>query len=473
MDLQKNFKPQQIGIELVKGCNFSCQMCPVPLYREESVWEFISLELLDKLVTEIEAHDSIKTIWLVHFGEPLAHPKLRECFEILNRVHLKFKRKVILHTNASLLKGEKVAALLDTSVVTDLTFSFDGFGDKASFEFLRGNHFDKVMQNITHFSEQAVLRRPDLKLSTCSVVPKAEEIKGWGGYVPSAEEVHNNYIKIFEPLNIVVNQRAMIDFSGNEVLPITSNKPDKVFGGCHFVEKDSLYFAVTGKAQPCCNVFNEEFNVGDIQSSNFDALLNNDKMNGIRHLLRLDQREQLPFCKNCSLSNGRNLSAEQLLQFWTARNTDYPLNALEKQHIFGLVDPGVINVNDAQLLLDIWQRRNASKPDKVEKTTPEGHIDAVVIDVDKLSITGWAADLLDGSPLTHFTVLLDDVVWTIDTVTWSMRSDVAASFQRSEWKFSGFTLSLSGVAVGDHQLKIQIANSTGLIMELVKRVTVL
>ncbi|MEQ1637188.1 MAG: radical SAM protein [Methylococcales bacterium] len=468
MNLQKRFKPQQIGIELVKGCNFSCQMCPVPLYREESVWEFISLELLDKLVTEIEANDSIKTIWLVHFGEPLAHPKLRECFEILNRVHSKFKRKVILHTNASLLKGEKVAALLEVPVVTDLTFSFDGFGDKASFEFLRGNHYDKVIENITHFSGQAALKRPDLKLSTCSVVPKEEELKGWDGYIPSAEEVHDNYLKLFEPLHIAVNQRPMIDFSGNEILPITSNKPEKVFGGCHFVEKDSLYFAVTGKAQPCCNVFNEEFNVGDIQNSNFDALLNNDKMNEIRHLLRLDQRQQLPFCKNCSQSNGRILSAEQLLQFWMTRHAEYPLNELERQHIFGLVDPEVIN--DAQLLLTIWQRRNAIKQSDSTRRAPEGHIDGVAVEADKVIINGWAADYVDGSPLTGFAVLVDGQPWAIDSINWSIRSDVAASLQRNEWKFSGFTLLLSGIAIGQHQLKIRCSNSAGFVTEFVEQV---
>lgn len=43
MSPQKRFKPYQVGIELVKGCNFTCQMCPVPLYCEESAWEFMSL----------------------------------------------------------------------------------------------------------------------------------------------------------------------------------------------------------------------------------------------------------------------------------------------------------------------------------------------------------------------------------------------------------------------------------------------
>ena len=55
------YKPQEIGIELVKGCNFSCQMCPVPLYREDQAWQFMPLELVEKIVSEIEANDSVKS----------------------------------------------------------------------------------------------------------------------------------------------------------------------------------------------------------------------------------------------------------------------------------------------------------------------------------------------------------------------------------------------------------------------------
>lgn len=470
MNSQNRYKPYQVGIELVKGCNFSCQMCPVPLYREENAWEFISLELLEKLVSEIEENDSVKVIWLVHFGEPLAHPKLRECFSIINRVHNKFKRRVILHTNASLLKGEKIEALLDIPAVTELTFSFDGFGDKESFEFLRGKHFDKVIQNIRYFSAQAHVRRPDLKLSTCSVVPKADELKGWEGPIPSTEEVLQNYKNLFEPLKIIVHPRPMIDFSGNEILPIMGQKADRVFGGCHFVEKDSLYFTVTGKAQPCCNVFNEEFNVGDIQQANFDGLLNSEAMNGLRHALRLDQRENLAFCKNCSLSNGRQLSAEQLSQLWVERHTAHPLEADERQHIFGLVDPGVLN--DAQMLLNIWQQRQQPKLGTEQRSAPSGHIDTVIVRGDSVNLSGWAADDVDESPLTSFSVFVDGQAWAIDQLNYVMRSDVAASLQRNAWKFSGFSLDISDMQAGEHQLLLRIANSAGLQSDLLAQCVV-
>lgn len=457
MTAQTLYQPQQVGIELVKGCNFSCQMCPVPLYREDEAWQFMDLNLLEQLVTEIEAYDSIKTIWLVHFGEPLAHPKLRECFQILQRVHRKFPRKVILHTNASLLKGEKVEALLEIPAVTDLTFSFDGFGDKESFEFLRGQHFDRVLANIQNFSHEAATRRPELKLSTCSVVPKAEELQGWTGTIPSAETVFENYKRLFEPLKITVNQRPMIDFSGNEVLPINSLKPERVFGGCHFVEMDSLYFAVSGKAQACCNVFNEDFNVGDFQSENFSSLLNNSKMNELRHLLRLDQRDKLKYCHNCSQSLGRNLSAEQLLQFWVKRNTTYPLSETEKQYIFGLVDPNI--VNDAQLLLSIWQRRANPVHTDEALSCPEGHIDQVQIIGNELIISGWAADKQDASPLTSFELHVNGHQQTIKTIEFLLRSDVAHSFQRPDWKFSGFRLSCDLLYSGVQEIELKVSNT--------------
>lgn len=459
------YKAQQIGIELVKGCNFTCQMCPVPLYREAGAWQFMSLDLLDKIVTEIEANDSVTTIWLAHLGEPLAHSELQACLEIIERIHHKFRRQVILHTNASLLQNSKVTALLTTNAVTDLTFSFDGFGDKASYEFLRGEHYDDVLHNIIEFSQQARLQRPDLKLLTCSVLPKKSEMTGWKGDIPEPAKVDANYKRLFNPIGVEVQHREMIDFSGNESLPIAGHKKQKVFGGCHFVEQDSLYFTASGKAQPCCAVYNEEFNVGSIQQHNFDSLLNNKSMNNLRHTLRTDQRDKLPFCKNCSLSIGGDLSGKQLRKFWSERQTKYPLSIEEEQHIFGVLgaDPIHSNTsNETELLLNILQNRVNNKNAAADSKLPIGFIDNIQLIENKLIINAWAVDEKDASPLTNFQVYVDNKVREISKINFLMRPDVAKHWQKEEWLFSGVRLEIDNVPVGKYLIKLEIVNSGGL-----------
>jgi radical SAM protein with 4Fe4S-binding SPASM domain len=449
------YTPQQVGIELVKGCNFTCQMCPVPLYREVNAWEFMSLDMVEQIVSEIEKTESVKTIWLVHFGEPLAHPKLRECLEIISRVHRKFRRQVILHTNASLLQKEKVAALLETDAVTDLTFSFDGFGDKESFELLRGPHYDKVLHNISEFSKLARQKKPDLKLLTCSVMPKASELSGWEGEIPNYAEVTDNFKQVFEPLGVMVQHREMIDFSGNEDLPITGKKQESIFGGCHFVEQDSLYFAVTGKVQPCCAVFNEDFNMGSIEESNFQQLLNNEPMNALRHDLRLDQRDNLEFCKNCSLSVGGDKTESKLREFWTDRHPQHPLLADEKKHIFGILEPE--SLNDTQMLLSILQDR----VNHLDVSVPVGSIDSVKLHNKMLTISAWAADQHDAAPLTDIHVFIDKQPYDIADIRFLPRADVARHWGNKQWLYSGIEIDIAGVESTCCLVEISVKNSTG------------
>src|SRR5207302_7298328 len=124
------------------------------------------------LVAELERWPSIERIWFFHFGEPMAHPRYRRCVEILASSKVACAAEVLQHTNASLLRGDKAEAILDVPIITHLVFSFDGFGDKQSFEMLRGPHFDTVMANIRAFAERARQRRPDLHLATCSILPR-------------------------------------------------------------------------------------------------------------------------------------------------------------------------------------------------------------------------------------------------------------------------------------------------------------
>jgi len=134
-----------IGIELVRGCNFRCVMCPVTAHDKLGIIQHMDLELLEKITSQIEMNPTINTIWLFNFGEPLLHPRLRECLEIVSSSKVARNANVIMHTNASLLKGEKADALLDIPIVKQLVISFDGLGDKQSYEDLRSGQIAGIM----------------------------------------------------------------------------------------------------------------------------------------------------------------------------------------------------------------------------------------------------------------------------------------------------------------------------------------
>lgn len=314
-------------------------MCPVTANQsnEYERFQYIEISLLDRICREMDLWPSIETIWLFHFGEPLAHPKFRECLEIVYQSKVARNAQVIMHTNASMLKGEKANALLEVPVVKKLVFPFDGFGDVESYEILRGPHYHEVMRNIKNFSKQAKKVRPELLLTTCTILPREGEVPGLK--VISCDEAVRNLKGIFNPLGIQVETREMHDYSGNEKLEIAGRRRN-IFGGCPFVEQDSLYFTVKGKAQPCCAVYNENFNVGSIVEMRMGELLNSEKMSNIRHLLRLDKRKELEYCKNCALSLGGYLSNDNLREFWIKRDEQQLIDDLEeRKYLFTEVVP--------------------------------------------------------------------------------------------------------------------------------------
>jgi hypothetical protein len=288
------FFPKTVGIDFVRGSNFTCPMCPVTSNASPESQRFIDPALLQQLGNEIDRWPSIQTIWLFRFAEPLAHPRFRRCLEILHTSRVARDAFVIQHTNASLLTGDKAQAILDIPVIKKLVFSFDGFGDRHSFERLRGPHYNHVLANIRAFAHEAKTRRPDLILATCTILPRENEVPALD--IPPRTEARGQLDELFGPLGISVETRDMHDYSGNDNLPISGQKPARVFCGCHFVEQDFLYFTVNGRAQPCCAVYSESFHVGQFPRDTFDTLLNNDHMGRLRHALRMDRRAELPFC---------------------------------------------------------------------------------------------------------------------------------------------------------------------------------
>jgi SAM-dependent methyltransferase/pyruvate-formate lyase-activating enzyme len=335
-----HFYPKNIGIELVRGCNFQCRMCPVGAEADfqSAPLQFMDLSLLEKIAGEIDLWPSIEKIWFFHFGEPLIHPDYRKCLEILHASPIARSAEVIQYTNASLLREEKAEAILEIPIIKKMVFSFDGFGDKVSFERLRGPHFEQVIENIRSFSEIAKKRRPDLSLSTCTIFPRAGEVENLE--IPDPMVARKQLNDLFGPLGIQVEIRDMHAYSGNSPLRIKGRKAAHVFGGCRFVEQDSLYLTVTGRAQPCCAVYNEDFCIGRFPNQNFEELLNSPEMNKLRHLLRLDLRGQLDFCRKCSLSIGGLFGKEELQKIWQKREKEGVIQDLgERRHLLGSLLP--------------------------------------------------------------------------------------------------------------------------------------
>ncbi|PKM82244.1 MAG: hypothetical protein CVU89_06265 [Firmicutes bacterium HGW-Firmicutes-14] len=238
--------------------------------------EYMSLDLLKQLVREIDRWPSIKKLVLLNLGESLLYPHFRDCLEILAESKVIKDALTILHINASLMLGEKAKALLDIPIIKKVMLESDE--------------------------------------------------------VTAINRVNN----IFKPLGIQVEAQGTNDYNEQDLLDVSKKKKTKVFGGCSFIEDNSLFVHVNGKVSPCCAVYEDRFSIGVFPDCDFGTLLNNSKMCELRHKLRLDQRGNLPFCKNCLQSIGGNTNYEHLKKFWLEKDKQEQIDNLEeRKYIFG------------------------------------------------------------------------------------------------------------------------------------------
>ena len=335
------FYPKTVGIELVRGCNFACRMCPVTAHARQHADEplqFMDLHLLRHIVADIDRWPTIQDIWFFHFGEPLLHPEFRRCMEILNESEVARKAVVQQYTNASLLNGERADAILEVPIIKRLVASFDGFGDRDSYEALRGSHYQRVLENIREFAIRAKASRPDLQLAVETILPAQSQVAGLEVLPPYLAHAALN--ELFVPLSVEVATRSLHNYSGNDNLQIAGSWPEHRFGGCPFVEADSVYLTVDGRAQPCCAVYDPDFNIGRIQEEDFGSLLNGERMSALRPRLRLDRRASLPYCRNCSIFLGGTLNDADLRRFWIERDDAGAVDETEvRDYLFGSLFP--------------------------------------------------------------------------------------------------------------------------------------
>ncbi|MDM7915184.1 MAG: radical SAM protein, partial [Candidatus Eisenbacteria bacterium] len=133
--------PRMAQIEVTNRCNLACRTCTrlkLPLLGDMSYEDFCTI--LDRI-------GRVRLLWLSGQGEPLLHPELprmiRACAD-------RGIRNTILHTNATLLRGE-MARDIAASGLGEMRVSIDG-GSAEEMEYLRvGASFREVLENVRAF----------------------------------------------------------------------------------------------------------------------------------------------------------------------------------------------------------------------------------------------------------------------------------------------------------------------------------
>lgn len=139
--------PLHLQIELVNYCNLSCPVCPSGRGEVARPPKALDVRLFERIMAELG--QSLLTVSLWAWGEPLLHPQLPEILRIAQKYQVAF----LLSTNGQRLNDERILnALIDTPP-TFLIVAVDGLTDETNSTFRVGAKLEPLLAGVSRLAE--------------------------------------------------------------------------------------------------------------------------------------------------------------------------------------------------------------------------------------------------------------------------------------------------------------------------------
>lgn len=263
-----------ITIEPYNLCNLRCVMCPYSKMKRKK--ELMSMDLFKKIVSEAKEL-GYTTVTLQMYSEPLLDPHIIERVRFAKGAGM----KVGFFTNATLLDGKMVDALLDSGLDW-IKFSVDA-GSKEDYDKIRiGGDWERVKGNIISFYK----RRRERGMATPKII--VFMIKQ-----PSNER------------NIAAHRTFWSEWSDDVNISAVDNRAEDKSEEMHGVaypcfEPNHPTVLSNGKLVLCCLDYEGEVVLGDLKKHSLKQVLESDKYKQTLDLHMSFRGDQLKICKNCT-----------------------------------------------------------------------------------------------------------------------------------------------------------------------------
>jgi sulfatase maturation enzyme AslB (radical SAM superfamily) len=275
-----------LNFELCSVCNLRCKWCSLDSALRAGMMEVDLFESVLEQIRDESLYD-VRVLNLHHSGDVLLHPRFREFLEVLEREkrHRPAFPSVQLLTSATHLRGDRVAALLETDAVDWLRFSVDG-GNKRDFEDIRvGAVWEEVLGNIHGFLDEAERRGRPLRTGIIAVFETSEP------------EITDEFREL---VSRVTNYMPRLPHNWIGKLDLGLPQPSAMPQGlCKFVLSQTVVL-FDGKVTLCCNDLNAEGVIGDLSERSLHEIFRGPERAAVIRAMRAKQRRRLPFCGTCA-----------------------------------------------------------------------------------------------------------------------------------------------------------------------------
>ena len=247
--------PRLLNLETTTRCNGRCVYCVRDMIGNHDM----PLEVYKRC---IDAFPEVEEVWPHGIGEPLLYPHIVEAVKYAADADM----KVIMYTNATLLKEDISKALIDAGL-TRMVFSVDA-ADPITYAKLRpGLDWTKVVENTERFC-----RLSDGMHTTARIT-----------VTPKNKDQTNEIVKFWMDKGVTSVMLAPVnDIPSFDFAPLWSSKQDRV--DCdnpheHFIVR------VNGDVVPCCRDRWLHYRMGNVNEQDPRAIWEGANWRGLREAM--------------------------------------------------------------------------------------------------------------------------------------------------------------------------------------------
>ncbi len=332
----------RIYVELTNACNLDCTICIRNAWNEPTGW--MSEQTFQHVISSLRMISPRPTLFLGGFGEPLAHPRLKDWI----RQAKDSGAMIELITNGTLLDEAMIIQLVESGLDV-LWVSIDGATPRSYQDVRLSSELDQIKANLKRFQELRLRHawtKPKLgiafvamkrniqdlpaviqlglhagadRFSVSNVLPYTHQMQDeilyarslYSFYAQSPERgvvIHlprmDTTPQTADALESVLRGEYLIDFYGSGVTRRVNR--------CPFVERGSLAIRWDGKVSPCLSLLHshvsylgerqrnsQAYFIGDISESELLNIWNDPAFVALRRRLRSFDFSPCCYCNSC------------------------------------------------------------------------------------------------------------------------------------------------------------------------------
>ncbi|RKY31192.1 MAG: radical SAM protein [Candidatus Omnitrophota bacterium] len=298
------YLPFTLGIETGNICNLRCPLCPTGAQDTSMRRGFMDLVTFKNIIGQFK--DSVSTLNLYSWGEPLLNPELVEMVKYAKKI--KRNLRIITSTNLNVKNNSLLEGLI-SSEIDEIIVSCDGASREAYSKYRVGGDYDLVIKNMSFLKELQKKYNSKTQIIWNFLVFRHNEHE-----IEAAKNKAHS-------LGVELRLGKMRTFMKDEILKPHKESierykewiPDNQNYSAYDKEKNITRIKIktcrkpwqeisinwNGEVLPCCAVYGDEFSFGNIKEGSIKAIWNNSKYSAARREILNSNKPASTICGIC------------------------------------------------------------------------------------------------------------------------------------------------------------------------------